>query len=329
MSRGQAKEQEVLLMVEEFRVLCLDGGGIKGVFPAKYIALIEEKLDGRIADHFDLICGTSTGGILALALSIKRPAKEIVNLYLGEGANIFPKKGKLKRLIAKVLGHIYDPSHLEQVLKDKFTDETGSRHVMKDATTMLCIQSVNISTGKTQIFKTPHSVCRPIKETFHYDSEICMWEVAMASSAATGYFPPSRVENSYYVDGGFWANNPSLVGINEAIRCGKELPQIKLLSIGTGRSTFHIVDKVAKRLSVAKWFRSNNMIEFLFDIQSQASENIVAHLLGEERYCRINAELGSPLQMDDVDNTDFLVGHAEQQFKATWEDVNKKFFGGK
>ena len=90
-----------------FKILSIDGGGIRGIIPAKILALAEEELNrtgktGKIADYFDLICGTSTGGIIAIGLALGMPASEILSFYLDHASLIFPHQGTIKKL-AKIL----------------------------------------------------------------------------------------------------------------------------------------------------------------------------------------------------------------------------------
>src|SRR6056297_3103804 len=86
-----------------FSILSVDGGGIKGLYPARILQLIEEQYDIKVADQFDMICGTSTGGLISLALSIKKPASEIVSLYQNKGSVISPEpKNKIQKRIQKL-----------------------------------------------------------------------------------------------------------------------------------------------------------------------------------------------------------------------------------
>src|SRR3989344_7323582 len=101
------------------RILTIDGGGIKGVFPASFLASIEEKIDGRVGEYFDLIVGTSTGGIVALGLGLGLPAKDVIGFYKEHGPLIFGGNGVLKRL-RSLLCAKYDQEALRAALKSKF-----------------------------------------------------------------------------------------------------------------------------------------------------------------------------------------------------------------
>ena len=193
-----------------FKILSIDGGGIKGLYPARILQLIEEQYDIKIADQFDMICGTSTGGLIALALSIKKPASEIVSLYQNKGPIIFPDpKNKIQKSIQKLrqvaFGGKYKNNDFKRILTDFFGSTT-----LQDASTFLCIPSFNLTIGMPRVFKNPHG-------TFFKDANITMVDAALATSAAPSFLPIHQINNALYCDGGLWANNPALCGLLEAL----------------------------------------------------------------------------------------------------------------
>ena len=188
-----------------FQVLALDGGGYRGLFAAQVLALWEEQLGRPIASCFDLLVGTSTGGIIALGLAAGMPASALVDFYLEDGKTIFPTpwsawrfwSGARHWFVAK-----YGSGALEKALRRRFGSMT-----MSDLQTPVVIPSFHLRDGKHWYFKTPHFSGNLI------DHSRPVWEVARATSAAPTYFPgfiSSRSE--WFVDGGVLANNPSLVG---------------------------------------------------------------------------------------------------------------------
>lgn len=193
-----------------FRILSIDGGGIKGIYPARILQHIEEQYDIKIADQFDMICGTSTGGLIALALSIEKPASEIVSFYQENGPIIFPEpKNRIGKAIQKLrqvaFRGKYKKNALEKTLKDFFGNTT-----LQDASTFLCIPSFNLTIGMPRVFKNPHG-------TFFKDADITMVDAALATSAAPSFLPVHQINNALYCDGGMWANNPALCGFIEAL----------------------------------------------------------------------------------------------------------------
>lgn len=202
---------------KEFKILSIDGGGIKGLYSATVLARIEERTGKRICDYFDMICGTSTGGLLALGLSIGLPAQQLADIYFEKGKEIFPISEKRAiRLVQRQFQFLkqmlfsskFSADPLTQILQEIF----GERE-MKDAETLLCIPSYNLIKGMPRVFKFPHK-----EGNFEMDRHIKMIDVALATSAAPTYFPIHEIGETIYADGGLWANNPSLCGLLEALK---------------------------------------------------------------------------------------------------------------
>lgn len=227
-----------------YRVLTIDGGGMRGLYSVTVLDTLtrrfarqmgHETLD--IGKGFDLIVGTSTGGILACALALGIPAMEIINLYREDGPLIFqdPVSDKRWRWAwrnRKKPANTSTP--LRTALEKHFKNITlaelyGSRGIA------LCIPSVDMVTHKAWVFKTPHN---PEKQR---DNNYRLVDVCLATSAAPIIFPIAAVEDPddtfhhfVFADGGLWANNPVLVGMVEALAMteGEELP-IEIVSIST------------------------------------------------------------------------------------------------
>src|ERR1700733_11044702 len=132
------------------RILTIDGGGIKGVFPASFLASLEEKIDGSIYEYFDLIVGTSTGGIIALALGLGFAAKDILKFYENYGPEIF--KGNH---LVKALQHLAITKYKNTGLK-KALEETFGTKKLGESRTRLVIPSFNLQTGEVYVYKTAH-----------------------------------------------------------------------------------------------------------------------------------------------------------------------------
>ncbi len=245
---------------QPFRILSLDGGGIRGAFIAGFLADLEAKVGCHLADYFDLIAGTSTGGIIAAGLALRESAEKIEKLYRERGALIFarrqplPVTGPLQRARAWFIGKYLRPHGLDfdqlqqskyeaKALKDALTEVFGSKTI-EDARTRLVIPAVDLTRGQTIVFKTPHI------PGMYRDRHYRFVDVILATSAAPTYFPHAQIsEGSSYVDGGLWANNPSVVAIAEALKIrdaanreGIDLPiqqeNIYLLSVGTGNASY-------------------------------------------------------------------------------------------
>ncbi|WP_433763641.1 CBASS cGAMP-activated phospholipase [Flavobacterium ginsenosidimutans] len=278
-------------MNEKFKILSIDGGGIKGVFPAFYLTLIEQELakrdDGKtkIKDHFHLITGTSTGGIIALALSLGIPAKEIYDLYLKNSEKIF---GDKKTFLGRIEYSSHDSAFLEKLIRNKFKEYFKDQDPrIKDCLTNVAIPIYDLIKGNPSVIKSPYH------PNFKRDLHIPVYQVAMATAAAPTYFNPyssdyidlEGIERPFRnkVDGGIMANNPTIIGILEAIKAfGKNIKDLEVLSLGTGYKKFtEGSDSKRKKWGLFYWMVKNDrkrLIELFMQSQSQLVENYISLL---------------------------------------------------
>lgn len=230
-------------MGKTFKILSIDGGGIKGLYSAQVLSRFEDIFNTKISDHFDLICGTSTGGIIALAASAKIPMSNVVNLYDNDGPKIFSQWFKYKmplcggnpgNFILKIKQSLfcskYSGKHLEKALKREFKDMT-----LKESNNLLCIPAYNITTATPRVFKKDY-------DTLTEDSGKTYVEVALATAAAPTYLPIRAINDNEYIDGGLWANDPTLVGLTEFVfkilkpkneRTEEDYNSVEILSISS------------------------------------------------------------------------------------------------
>lgn len=307
-----------------FRILSLDGGGIKGAFTASVLTELEREIGGPIGDYFDLIAGTSTGGILALGLAYRIPAKTIRDFYRDMGPTIFPATGRLG--IPSLFRQLFGPKHshatlraaLEKVLQDRKFGEAKNR---------LIIPTYDAIGGRIFLLKTAHDA------RFKYDIDALAIDVALATSAAPTYFAASPFpahEGSSFVDGGMWANNPVLAAIVEATCFLKHpLDEIDVLSIGTTFAPFSIAEN--RNAGIFKW--NVGIINLMFEAQAQAAI-VQANLLLQNRVLRIDAlSLPGEYSLDDASpqKIDQLInrGHGEAVKKANLDAVKARFLGEK
>lgn len=231
-----------------FRVLALDGGGIRGLYTATLLDILfkyfaqesDEQERTGLGKRFDLIAGTSTGGILAMGLAADIPLKTIISLYINEGLSIFPQRNCLPaagwRLYWWLLRFRKSPSAKHEALRKQLTSIFGDAtigDIYKQYNIALCLPAVDAKTQKPVILKTPHH------EKFKRDYKRKAVDACMATSAAPFYFPMAALPRSeaaghdVFVDGGLWANNPVLVGLVEALLLAKEGQKIQIISVGT------------------------------------------------------------------------------------------------
>lgn len=209
-----------------FRILALDGGGIKGTYTAAVLEQFEEQLNGPIVDHFDLIVGTSTGGIIALGLACGIEASRILSLYKDQGLKIFPpaRNGMMGRLEA-LFASKFDGKDLRELLLNYYPDR---RFV--DLEYRIAITSFDASSATPVVFKTGKSY----HESLTALVDLSVVDVAMATSAAPTYFEGAATDIGVMIDGGVWANCPVMVGITDAMSLFKKTAdEICVLSIGT------------------------------------------------------------------------------------------------
>ena len=296
-SLSQRRVQQAWPHDREFKILSIDGGGIKGIFPATVLAELEERYleGGSIADHFDLITGTSTGGIIALALSIGMPAREIANLYIERGDEIFPPYtpswvGRLSRKwdsARGVLYHRYDRAALMAML-----DEAFGERLFGATKSRLCIPSCDGRYGDVYIFKTPHH------PDYKRDQHERMTTVAAATAAAPTYFQPLDSGGYRFLDGGLWANNPVMVGLVDALSCFDVDPhQVRILSIGCGDEPFRVSDSMTRWGGLLSWCHA---IDAAMSFQSKNVLGQAGLLIGAERLVRIVPDgIQTPIKLDD------------------------------
>ncbi len=315
--QDQPKKKRVI------NVLAIDGGGIRGIIAARILEELEAKTGKPIAEQFDLIAGTSTGGILALGLTKPDPddptkpqftAKEIGDLYREEGGDIFPKKflGGVRALFQER----YNAGGLEKALEERFGDAE-----LHDALTNVLVTGYDIERRKTVAFKNRTQGELARKENF------LMKDVARATSAAPTFFEPAKIQSIplddpqgkepvgssefNVVDGGVYANNPARMAKTEAdkiaqvYRARGEEVEVRVLSLGTGDTTEPILYDDAKDWGAVGWIHPANktpIINIMMDGQADAVDYDL-EIDMEDLYTRIEEKLtpeDASLAMDDA-----------------------------
>ncbi|MGH7645392.1 MAG: patatin-like phospholipase family protein [Gemmatimonadales bacterium] len=285
-----------------FRILSIDGGGIRGIIPATVLAALEDRAGQPVAALFDLIAGTSTGGLLACGLTKpgaagtpQYAARDLVALYVQEGPKIF-QQSLLRRLVAlgSLLEAKYPADNIEPVLRSYFGDTR-----LAEALTDVIVPSYELEGRIPWFFRS-----RRARTDARYDFR--MWQVARATSAAPTYFPPIRLEalgpdpdsdRGFYalVDGGVYANNPAMCAYVEALSREPRPPEIVMVSVGTGQTTTPIRYRDARRWGRAGW--AQWILDVVFDGVSDTIDYQLTHLLqpardGAVRHYRLQADLG-------------------------------------
>lgn len=289
---------------------------MRGIIPAAVLTFIEETIRQPVYRYFDLMTGTSTGAIIALGLSLGKKAEEILGLYEKLGAQVFSQSWR------KAFRGLLTPKYSNKILLNTLKEFFGENTPMNDAKCRLSIPAVDIVNGKTIVFKTHHL------SDYRRDYKLPMWKIAAATSAAPGYFP-SYSDNAdlrgVFVDGGLWANNPSYLGIEEGKRLGHDLADIRVLSLGCGRSTFRKDPRITQTFGLLGW--GTSIIQLAFLAQSQGTEFGAGFLIGKENYFRIERQLHpKDSKLDDAENLDVLKSMGFDLGKTESKRIIDSFF---
>lgn len=267
------------------RILCIDGGGIMGTLPASFLTSLEEDLDRPIGEYFDLIAGTSTGGILAIGLAMGMPARDLLDLYVQRGPHIFGQSGGTLATFAgdtlRRLRHAFAPKHDAGLLRDELTAILGNKR-LGDARTRLLIPAWDADHRGVYIFKTAHH------PRLKSDYKRLAVDAAMATAAAPSYYKRHRTtEDVGLLDGGVWANNPIALAVVEAISLlGWPAETLQILSLGCVNEVY-MIDEAPGWGGLAK-----DVTRLFMDGQSHGALGIAKLLTGHEyerdaifRYC--------------------------------------------
>ena len=323
-----------------FRILSLDGGGVRGYLTALILAKIEKRLNEELGEscsigrRFDLIAGTSTGAIIALALALEEySAADLVGFYEKNAQSIFgkPKMSCMDRLRHLLhLGSMGRPKYASEPLKEALQRYYGSK-TLNDVETDVCICSIALQTGLPRFYKSAY---------FERNKERLgesLVDIALASAAAPAFFPPHKPakHSGLLVDGGLCANNPVISAIVDGLNIKKpqdnenvqfSLDDLQVLSIGTGQPCGMPFDaRKLKKAGKLQWvlpkpFFSRAgavpLVETFTQAQSALADAQAKFLLkGHGRYTRINPRLPFAYPLDDIDCMDELKNVAD----TSWE----------
>lgn len=302
------------------RILAIDGGGVKGIFPASFLAEVENALSIRsVADYFDLIAGTSSGGIIAIGLGLGFSAREIVDLFQQQGAAIFPHQIFPTSLLRVLCGfQRYEPNRLREALTRLFGDKT-----LADSRVRLLIPSFDAGRADIHIYKTRHH------SRLCMDFRVSAVEVSMATAAAPTYFPAyDSIDGITLIDGGIWANNPVALAVIEGIAVlGWDPDEIDVLSIGC---TEEVVDFRQRGHSGLFWLR--RAIDAAMRGQSRSALGMARHLTvrdrGVENIIRVDPAVAANVySLDGVKQMRELSGLGYSQARHKLPEMRERFFG--
>jgi patatin-like phospholipase/acyl hydrolase len=331
-----------------FRILSIDGGGIRGLIPALLLQALEARLrqrrpDASLSDHFDLFVGTSTGGLIALGLTApaengadpRMDAGKLVALYRDRGPEIFARTF-WQRLWT--LDGWTGPKYGLGPLRNVLTDELGPAQ-LADALRDLVVVSYDMATPGTKFFKRWQALTSSERNP-------TMVDVGLATSAAPTYFPALGLDSGAFVDGGVFAANPTIAGVAEALkRTDAPAPltpqDLLVVSLGTGRHIDRYSERQVRGWGKLGWIwpRASGpaLLEAVFDGQSRAAHHwahmLLNHAPGQEpdaefgrgpRYWRFEPDLPRPYGLDDASDATLaaLSAAAQQLIEQRTDDLD-------
>jgi predicted acylesterase/phospholipase RssA len=327
-------------MGEDRYILCLDGGGMRGIIPATILINIEGALrelgDERpLYSHFDLISGTSTGGLIALALTSRNregslltvnydaadvpdpgpDIKRIVDIYLKYGKIIFPRSQSLFQLqmLGRLFAEKYDDLSFNQLLRDIFGEST-----MQEALTPTMAVTYDFGNDRPYIISSYHT------------GEIPVRLAARATSAAPTYFSPVTINDPLerkpitLIDGGVVANNPVLYAYREARRLYPDAKRFHVLSLSTANSPYRL-DPQHTGSGVYSWIdpAKGTPIYRIYASSQMNTANDIATAIGDMEYVRIHGDLDRRVKLDETDPEvlDRMISTAQEIYDKQKEPI--------
>lgn len=276
------------------KILSIDGGGIRGIIPAMLLMAIEERTDRTVASLFDLMAGTSTGGIISLMLNRdggngapKYRAADVLDLYVQRGTDIFPRSfWQGVSSAAGLTEEKYPAEPLEAILKEYLGDA-----LLEEALTKVLVSSYEIETRSPFFFKSWR------EET----KSVLMRQAARATSAAPTYFQPALMmvgdKKLALIDGGVFVNNPAMSAYAEARRLFPDERDLLVVSLGTGQLIRPIPYEEARDWGKVQW--ALPILNVVFDGVSSAVDYQLRQVLGDN-FIRFQTTLDTA--NDDMDD---------------------------
>jgi uncharacterized protein len=271
---------------KRFGILSLSGGGFFGLYTAAILARLEQEAGVPLARCFDLIAGTSIGGLIALALAHEIPANKIQEAIESNGPTIFSRRPAPSGVAAlfDLSRSFFRPKYRADALRTTISNLVGADTRLRDLKHRGIIPSVNLTKGSPQIFKTSHHA------SFKVDRDRLLVDVALAASAAPTYFPIAEIGDALYADGGLFAGSPDLIALHEATHfLSQKEADVHVLSVGTTTAKYSFAHANGTGLGIIGWAWRQRLVSVLMASQQQAVHEMMKHRLGN-RYLRLDSE---------------------------------------
>jgi len=287
-----------------YKILSLDGGGIRGLITSIMLERLEERIPGFLS-QVDLIAGTSTGGLLALGLAYGISPTQARSMYEDKGHTVFKDS-----FVGNILdaGNLIGASYPIGPLRDELMLQFGERR-LNELSKKVLISSFDLDNNP----QNPE-ITRNWKAKFFHnypgsdsDGEQTVVDVAIRTANAPSYFPIYQG----YIDGGVIANNPSMCALAQALHPptgGQELAKIALLSLGTGHNPHYLPIQYGD-WGALHW--ATKIITLVMEGSAGLADYQCKQLLGQH-YLRLNPILPYPISMDQVDEIPKMVEIANE-----------------
>jgi uncharacterized protein len=306
-----------------FKILALDGGGIRGVVAARILQEVEQEIINQgkgnfLHEYFDLVAGTSTGSILTGGIAVRKTSDELIKMYTKRGKDIFPQDRKQRyKNFPSMIKPIFDVFSTPKYSHD------GITKVLKDAYKSIRIKDIEKPIILILAYDTLYrnttffTNCHPDLGDRWYD-DCYLWEICTASASAPTFFPPYKLEpvdkekfgywEFPHIDGGVSANNPALAALSLVLRVSQSpvsptikqqykldnlrLEDISILSIGTGQT-----GEPYQYEQISKWRGLNwaqNLTNIFMEPTSEIDSTICRQIMGgydSKRYLRLQFDL--------------------------------------
>ena len=311
-----------------FRILSIDGGGLRGIVPVLVLKEIQRQLKGKpIHEMFDLIAGTSTGGLIAAGLTVSQDGsnplytlEELENIYRSRGKEIFPLRGKIKNAFDSFMS-LWNPEYSAKGIDKVLSDLLGERRLM-DCLSPLLITAYDLKHNEPVLFRSRTAATDP-------EANACLYDVCRATSAGPTYLPAHsfRFEGREItcIDGGVYINNPALGAIAEISRYRSDpfynrpeldWSDIHVLSLGTGHYTGQVSSHQAMGWGKANWARP--IIDIMMHGVNKTTHSHAEELLDHGNYLRLNIDI-------EVEKYAHMTDASEEARNYLTDQVEKQF----
>ncbi|MGY4431249.1 patatin-like phospholipase/acyl hydrolase [Bradyrhizobium sp. F1.13.1] len=271
--------------MDQFLILSLSGGGYCGLYTAEVLRQLQsERGESPLLDGVDLICGTSIGGMIALALAHEIPIVDICNVLENDGRRLFGCTGSLlgqraKGILRSMRSLVY--AQYSSASLKTMTEALLGERLINEAKRPVAVTAVSLTSGRSCVFSNfPR---RGLQKALRSA------DLALATSAAPTYFAPHRIENEYYVDGGLVANAPDMLALSLAVANGYSLDNIVMISIGAiNRNTSNAVRKSRFPGLVSHALSARSYLAFVFEAQQNLAVESAERVVSSRNYFRVS-----------------------------------------